>query len=747
MPDNASATDDNLRPVRLPGRRKHKSTKLSSSQQADAEPESGGSVKGCAGLHSADGPIAHPDDDELGRKDFARALAADVRHAPKASGFVIGLAGPWGCGKTSLLKLAGHELRDDVSAVVVFNPWLFSGAEQLVTHFFAELAGQLEQSGRDRLNQIAGGLSVYGRLVSPLRYAPFVGGIAGLTSDAAGALGESLRSEDLSAEVQAQRIRADLLELEKPILVLVDDLDRLRPEEIVDVIRLIRLVGDFPNLVYIVAFDQAIVETALNGNGGDGQAYLEKIIHVPHTVPSVRHEDLTRVLQVALAEAIPNPTELRFEEQRFSSLFWEDVRPLFETVRDVRRFINAIRTSLELLGDEVDLADLLALEALRLFEPDAFAKTIEARYLLTGSGNPLDGGYARLFASRTEADDEAQVKAIVETSSDRDQIERIITQLFPLAEKHFGGSLYDRSFKSEWKTKRRVAIGEVFDVYLHRRLAPGALPTREVEAMLKLFADKTALIEAVQRLDDEILRGLYMRLGDYEGTWSASEVRNAMEVVMHRGVGFGDAFEDMSGSILMRRLLKSVPADEVSSVLRELNYPDRSRQFEIWRAASYRGDRHQGMLSEDEAAALGREFRSELLAGSGGDFLEEPDFAPLLGFLEDEDRDRLLSRLPEWVSNDIFLVRFVAAHSFSKVGERNQRAVQLDWPTLRGVLSAADCLDRIKEVDSSWVETNFDTETTFLWQQARRYADHHEEAAEDLVGWPSRERSDESTGE
>jgi len=729
--------------VRLPGRRKQKGAELAYSQEVDARLHEGGSTEISAGLHSADGPINHPDDDELGRTDFARALAADVRHAPTASGFVIGLAGPWGCGKTSLLKLAGHELRDDVSAVVSFNPWLFSGAEQLVTHFFAELAGQLEQSGRDRLTQIAGGLSVYGRLVSPLRYAPFVGGIAGLTSDAAGALGDSLRSEDLSAEIQAQRIRADLLELDKPILVLVDDLDRLQPEEIVDVVRLIRLVGDFPNLVYIVAFDQAVVETALDGNGGDGQAYLEKIIHVPHSVPSVRHEDLTRVLQVALAEAIPDLDELRFEIQRFSSLFWDDVRPLFKTVRDVRRFINVIRTSIELLGDEVDLADLLALEALRLFESDAFAEVLKARYLLTGSADPLDQGYARLFANRAEADDEAQVKAIAEASSDGDQIERIITQLFPLAEKYFGGSHYDGSFRSEWKTQRRVAVGDVFDVYLHRRLAPGALPTREVEAVLRLFADRMALAEAIQEIDDEALRGLYMRLADYAGSWSAEEVRNAMEVVMHRGIGFGDAFEDMSGSMLLRRLLKSAPSDQITNILRELEYPSRSHQFEILRAASYRGDRHQGMISEDEAATLGREFRSEVIAGDGSDLLGEPDFAPLLGFLEDEDRDRLLSQLPAWLSDDLFLVRFVVAHAFSKMGERTQRAVQLDWPTLSDVLGAANCLNRIKEVHSSWVEANFDHETLILWQQARRYADHPEKAKEDLVGWPNREKSDD----
>jgi predicted KAP-like P-loop ATPase len=338
----------NLRHVRLLGRRKSRNAELAGSQgSAGAD----GEIVAVGHGHSADAPVGHPKDDELKRDEFAKSLAIDVQLAPRASGFVIGLSGPWGSGKTSILKLAAYELRDDVSAVVTFNPWLFAGAEQLVTHFFAELAGQLERSGRDqRIQRIAAGLSKYGRLVSPLRYAPLVGGIAGLASDAAKSFGDSLHSADLSAEIQAEAIRADLLNLDKPILVLVDDLDRLRPEEIVDVVRLIRLVGDFPNLVYIVAFDQKVVESALGNGGSEGKAYLEKIIHVSHAVPAARHEDLTRLLADALAEAVPDPDALRFDDQRFSSLFWDDVRPFFQTVRDVRRFMNTVRSSIELLG-------------------------------------------------------------------------------------------------------------------------------------------------------------------------------------------------------------------------------------------------------------------------------------------------------------------------------------------------------------------------------------------------------------
>lgn len=52
----------------------------------------------------------------------------------------------------------------------------------------------------------------------------------------------------------------------KRLVVVLDDVDRLRPDEIRDMVRLVRVVGDFPNTVYIMACDRGYVEECL----GDG---------------------------------------------------------------------------------------------------------------------------------------------------------------------------------------------------------------------------------------------------------------------------------------------------------------------------------------------------------------------------------------------------------------------------------------------------------------------------------------------
>lgn len=56
-----------------------------------------------------------------------------------AEGLVVGVLGPWGSGKTSFVNIPRQSFARAEISVVDFNPWMFSGAEQLVSAFFTEL--------------------------------------------------------------------------------------------------------------------------------------------------------------------------------------------------------------------------------------------------------------------------------------------------------------------------------------------------------------------------------------------------------------------------------------------------------------------------------------------------------------------------------------------------------------------------------------------------------------------------------
>ena len=82
-----------------------------------------------------------------------------------------------------------------------------------------------------------------------------------------------------------------LRKLDKPILILIDDLDRLHKTEIRSMLTAIRAVGNLPNVIYVLAYDRAIVTDALESDGTNGHKFLEKIIQVKISVPLLNELD------------------------------------------------------------------------------------------------------------------------------------------------------------------------------------------------------------------------------------------------------------------------------------------------------------------------------------------------------------------------------------------------------------------------------------------------------------------------
>ena len=96
---------------------------------------------------------------------------------------------------------------------------------------------------------------------------------------------------------------------------MVDDIDRLEAEEMRQLFTVIKALADFPNVIYLLAFDQAVVVQAIEKYSGmPGQAYLEKIIQVPFVVPHVDRTVLLNGLANRLEEILEGTPEYLFPE-------------------------------------------------------------------------------------------------------------------------------------------------------------------------------------------------------------------------------------------------------------------------------------------------------------------------------------------------------------------------------------------------------------------------------------------------
>ncbi|MGZ8755229.1 MAG: KAP family P-loop NTPase fold protein, partial [Acidimicrobiia bacterium] len=698
-------------------------------------------------VRSADVPIEHACEDRLTRSDFASAIAEDIRRAPIESGFVIGVTGPWGDGKTSILRMVEESLTDsEVAAVVRFNPWLFSGTEQLAEHFFSELAGQLTSKSR-RLKRIGKALRGYGESVTPLREVPFVGSVVQLTGVLASAAGRAFGvADDESAKEKDTKLRKRLARLDRPIVVMVDDIDRLRDEEVIDLVRLVRLVGDFPNLIYVLAYDRPIVELILGG-GDDrdrGRAYLDKIVHVSHELPLLRPEHLTELLGEAITELIPDAVDYHVDQDRFTRVFWGETRELFHTVRDVRRFANSLPTTLSLVGSEIDLADLTTLEALRLFEPEFYEGIVKARHVLTRFPRAAFNQEAETRDAK-EALERIKEKA---TAGHVATCERLLQILFPSIERHLGGSHYGDEFLQIWRAERRVAALDVLTIYLHRGIPEGALAASEVERVVELLDDELELERVFNELDSDELTSLFRRLADHSSTTSLEAPERAINAILRQLPRLPDDRESFLGlsplleaTRLIYVLLRRLEPDEVAAVFEKLQFPDLSSEYELVRMVGYR-EGSQMMVGEAEVERLKNRLVEAVLDADAGRLNGERDLGPLVALVERERAAALELRLADWITDDTFFVRLLQAHkvvvqSSSETEVVPKRSVHLNWTQLTQLVEDSVLRRRIGEIDRDWVEAEFDADTRVIWDLAVAYLDDPEAGHRDSARFMS----------
>ena len=174
-------------------------------------------------------------------------------------------------------------------------------------------------------------------------------------------------------------IKAELAEaladLGTRIIVFIDDVDRLEPGEIVEVLRLVRSVADFPNVVYVLCYDPEVVAKAISREtGADGQAYLAKIVPITLPVPEPEPLSLQRMFTDKLKEIEPQPDH-DAESRIYNELRLNPGR--LRTPRDVNRVLDALRFLWPGLRGDVDFGDLVLLQLIRNANP-ALYKWLEA---------------------------------------------------------------------------------------------------------------------------------------------------------------------------------------------------------------------------------------------------------------------------------------------------------------------------------------------------------------------------------
>jgi hypothetical protein len=467
-----------------------------------------GSTDNAPELFLTDQAVGTEREDEFQRYPFARQIATTIRSRQHTASLVLGLYGKWGSGKSSVLNFIVTELADSNVLTMVFNPWLFSGEEQLLLGFFTQLS----------------------EIVAPLDSADTQAAIQQLTTQGKKIV-YSLALFKLEATQEQVQSAKSLTALEgfkhklsellrntgKRILIIIDDLDRLDKQEVQAMLRLVKLTGDFEFTTYLLAFDDAMVARALGerypgGGKAAGRRFLEKIIQVPLRLPVIQREAMARYFTKQLERSLflSSIQLTEAELQRLNTALANSVLTTDINPRDISRYTNTLMIALPMLRDEANMVDLMLIEALKMFYPSLYKLVASRSHALTGT---LEGSQVQEAHKRLDP-------LFGENAEKLGAARYIFFALFPGIYKLYQSRLFHigrDNFRTEddlYKAKS-IASTYYFKRYFSYAVQEGEIPDVSFTEMLNYLREQkvTLASEVAARMierasDDELLRRL-----------------------------------------------------------------------------------------------------------------------------------------------------------------------------------------------------------------------------------------------
>lgn len=221
-----------------------------------------------------------------------------------------------------------------------------------------------------------------------------------------------------------EEIEKDLLKLKQPIVIFIDDVDRLRHDELWQLCSLIRDSANFPYLYFITAADIDYVSMTMADrkiSKDETERYLLKIINLDLQLPKASmmfnekyvKNQITSILKSANfdSEVIESTIDVLFNR---NNVINANIMSLFPDLRETKRFFSMLRIDMaarkiskeketqdDFLND-VDLLDYLRIELIKHFDRNLYRTLRDRPYQTLSINNQLYEIPGQLASNITE---------------------------------------------------------------------------------------------------------------------------------------------------------------------------------------------------------------------------------------------------------------------------------------------------------------------------------------------------------
>ncbi|MBN1968614.1 MAG: hypothetical protein JW870_04530 [Candidatus Delongbacteria bacterium] len=484
-----------------------------------------------------DSPVKIETQDFLKRYPFAKDLVNGLlsNFENGQDSVVIGINGEWGSGKSSLLEFVKTEFEIQTTDepfrnyLFEFNPWRIINQDDLQVQFLKELGiilgnysiahEQLKEDFKKFANVASDANKGNKEPISKIS----IGGIASIIKN----FTKETSLLDLKKEVD-ERLEDDNIKM----LILIDDIDRLPPKEIAQIFQLVKLNANFKNTYFIIAFDKHVVTKALSDEYGlNGEKYIEKIVQIDYTLPTIPSEDISYIFSDELRK-IFTKQNLNVQLDLIGNIWDKKLKFYYTTIRHIYRFCNALELRLPPICNDINIIDFILIETIRIFDFRVYEWVYKNYEKLTlARKSELSFVFGNMGHNKTDINEDLE-----KTISESEVLQNIPSHTIDIIKNLFSlksGFGYEQ-LKDDLNKEKRIASLDYFEHYFSFKILSNNVPDSDYEKfittdsqgrkeILTYYKEKNllykflkGLVYKVQKVEDKsTIDSFYEELLDY----------------------------------------------------------------------------------------------------------------------------------------------------------------------------------------------------------------------------------------
>lgn len=413
------------------------------------------------------------DYDLLNRKSIINQLYNTIINCEPATNFTIGLNGKWGSGKTTIIKNVLRIMNDndllDNYVIVNFNPWKYDDEKVILKAFLNEILNNIQFSIDESTKET---------LIQDVINVVFDSKIASLGN----LLNKEFKKLNTEPEISSV-VNNYLLNNDKKMLIIIDNLDRIDSEKAFFLIKCIDSIIKFKKTINILLYDEDIIDEILDQKFNNGKKYMNKLVQLKIDVPEVDIYTLNNI-----KEKIAN--NLLVNNRPFIN-FINNEQYGFDNIRELKRYVNSIISSNAYNGSILDSDDDSNLKYIKSVCPKLYYEIWENKKYFITYDRKYDHDIYTLNYEKLNNDAKNFYNKLFENKEYKKYVS-ILSKMFPSIEnysknnklfsEHIDEANYNKSV-----IRCKICNARYFDLYF----------TREENDFIRLNKDVDSLVNSI----------------------------------------------------------------------------------------------------------------------------------------------------------------------------------------------------------------------------------------------------------